>query len=531
MREIFSADTRGVSEVVGAVLLLGILILLLTSYQAVVVPNQNAATEFEHNQQVEDEFVDVRNAIIEARSAGRSTFASVKLGAQYHSRILAINPPPPSGTVETTRQVNISVTEGGSGDPLGLDERPLENNFIEYAPRYFEYSNSGTIRFENTVAYHDYGETNVLLTDQTLLRGETVSLIPVEGTFRESGTRRIAIEPIPGVLETVPVEDPEIIVPTELSESDWERLLADELDDDDTVSVGDGTLTLELDGTYDVAYAPIGVNGVPREGQRGESGSEINPAAPGDVQLIGATWKNNENTVELIFRNSADDTSFTNGRINFYTGSGGTPSQADFINVTEGTDNPRGTDWVIADDFKNLQPNIELEGDRSTTSVDVVFDSGVQENNDFFIITFTLESGQQATYFVGGSFSFNGGGGGSENIDITNVERAGNALEFDVPNIGGSDLDLVALEVDHPDRSTFGDLTIEGPSPNVNEPGPLSADGDRIDHSSFQLSDGESAEYKLTQMFSGPSNAAISLTIYYEIEGDEEGYEQTVTVS
>jgi len=276
MREIFSADTRGVSEVVGAVLLLGILILLLTSYQAVVVPNQNAATEFEHNQQVEDEFVDVRNAIIEARSAGRSTFASVKLGAQYQSRILAINPPPPSGTVETTRQVNISVTEGGSGDPLGLDERPLENNFIEYAPRYFEYSNSGTIRFENTVAYHDYGETNVLLTDQTLLRGETVSLIPVEGTFRESGTRRVAIEPMPGVLETVPVEDPEIIVPTELSESDWEQLLENELDDDDQVSVSDGNLTLELDGTYDVAYAPVGVNGVPREGQRGESGSEIN---------------------------------------------------------------------------------------------------------------------------------------------------------------------------------------------------------------------------------------------------------------
>jgi len=497
MRKIFSADTRGVSEVVGAVLLLGILILLLTSYQAVVVPNQNAATEFEHNQQVEDEFVDVRNAIIEARSAGRSTFASVKLGAQYQSRILAINPPPPSGTVETTRQVNISVTEGGSGDPLRLDERPLENNFIEYAPRYFEYSNSGTIRFENTVTYHDYGETNVLLTDQTLLRGSTVSLIPVEGTFRESGTRRIAIEPIPGVLETVPVEDPEIIVPTELSESDWEQLLEDELDGDDEVSVSDGTLTLELDGTYDVAYAPVGVNRVPREGQRGESGSEINPAAPGDVQLIGANWKNNQNTVELTFRNSADDTSFTNGRINFYTGSGGTPNQADFINVTDGTNNPRGTDWVIADDFNNLEPNIELEGDRSTTSVGVVFDSGVQENNDFFIITFTLESGQQATYFIGGTFIFDddgdGANGNGDTLSFVDSPTATSdqdsnsvtevTFDYTVSNPDNVDYELeFNVENEDSDLSSVGPLTRPASPQTVSE-----TDGDALPNQMNQV--------------------------------------------
>ena len=395
MREIFSTDTRGVSEVVGAVLLLGILILLLTSYQAVVVPNQNAATEFEHNQQVEDEFVDVRNAIIEARSGGRSTFASVKLGAQYQNRIFAINPPPPSGTVQTTQQANLSVTEDGSGDPLGLNERPLENNFVEYTPRYFEYGSAGTIRFENTVAYHDYGETNVLLTDQTLLRGNTVSLIPVEGTFRESGTRRVAIEPMPGVLDTVSVEDPEITVPTELSNSTWGQLLADELEAGDSLNVSNGNLILSLDGTYDVAYAPVGINRAPREGERPADSSEINPAAPGDVSLERVTTS--QQTYTLTFNNTADTTNFTRARINFYNNDGGqAPTRAELFAANDPTVR---ANLAITGDFRDISPPLTIAG-KDTTNMRLTFDGTGNMQGDWFVITIIFESGERGQYFV-----------------------------------------------------------------------------------------------------------------------------------
>src|SRR6056297_2105686 len=148
----FRADSRGVSEVVGAVLLLGILMLTLSIYQVSIVPNQNAATEFQHNQQVEDEMVDVRNAILEARSSGKDTFSSVTLGTRYQDRTLTVNPPPPTGTLQTSKQPNISVTEQGGEmrvDPLELADRPLENQFIEYSPRYYAYDQAGTIRYEN----------------------------------------------------------------------------------------------------------------------------------------------------------------------------------------------------------------------------------------------------------------------------------------------------------------------------------------------------------------------------------------------
>ena len=448
MKGIFRADTRGVSEVVGAVLLLGILILLLSTYQVSVVPNQNSATEFDHNQMVEDEMVDVRNAILEARSSGEDTYSSVTLGTRYQDRTLTVNPPPPTGTLQTVEQRNISVTEGGGemrADPLGLADRPLENQFIEYGPRYYEYGQAGTIRYENTVAYHDYGDATVLLTSQTLLRGDTVTLVPLEGEFRKNGIKRVAIEPRPGVLETVQVDDPNVTVPTELSEDEWRDLLGDELDPADSLTVSNGNLTLDLDGSYNVAYAPVGINRVPNEGERSGGAVEINPAAPGDIQLVGADWSGS--TVELTFRNSADNTTFTNGRINFYTGTGNIPSEATDINVVGGTDNPRGSNWQISDDFADLDPDIELEGDGATTSVDFVFDEGVNENQDFFIVTLTLKSGQQATYFVGGSFSFDDGGGGggstgiAQSIDYNNDAgpySGGSGVEFTVTNTNTS---------------------------------------------------------------------------------------------
>ena len=467
MRVRFRADRRGVSEVVGAVLLLGILVLALSIYQVSVVPNQNAAVEFDHNQQVEDEIVDVRNAILEARTTGKDTFASVTLGTRYQDRTLAVNPPPPTGTIETVEQRNVSVVErGGDTDPLGLDELQLENQFLEYTPRYYEYQQAGTIRFENTVAYHEYENSNVLLTEQTLLRGETVSLVPLEGEFRKNGQGRVTIEPIPGLLKTVRVDDPNVTVPTELPREDWEELLDEELDDGETISVSDGNLTLALNGSYDVAYAPIGVNRPPAEGQRSAENNEINPAAPGDVQLVGADWSGR--TVELTFRNSADNTTFTDGRINFYTGPGGTPDQADFVNATDGTDNPRGTNWVIGDDFGELDPSIELEGEGSETKVDVVFDDSVNENNDFFIITLTLESGQQATYFVGGNFSFDGSGGGggdggssdaAANIEYNNDAgpfNGDNTLRFSISNTGDeATIESISVDTDDPDASVL----------------------------------------------------------------------------
>ena len=479
----FRSDRRAVSEVVGAILLLGILILALTSYQAAVVPNQNAQAEFQHNLQVEDEMVDLRNAILEARSSGTQTFASITLGTQYRERLVAINSPPATGTLQTVQQENISVTETGGQerpDPIRLDDRPLENQFIEYTPRYAEYQSAGTIRYENTVTYHQYPTGNITLTNQRLLQDDRVTLAPIEGTVDEIGTRRVTVDPIPGVLQTTDIEDPEITLPTKLSEADWNRILDEELSGGDSLSVDDGVLTLSLEGVYEVAYSPVGANRPPSEGVRGGSAGEINPASPGNIQLIGTEWGNNDD-VTLTFRNSAGDNSFTQGRINFYfSGSqGGTPTQVDDVFVVDENGNvvdedgniggpSRGSDWVIGEDFNDLDPNVELEGDDTRTRLRFDFNNNPSVNNDFFIVTLTLESGEQATYFVGDSIepedqNGNGNGGnGDANLQVTDGNGDNGDVTFSVENIGSDDAVIDGISVDSTDNNNADRVERDG---------------------------------------------------------------------
>ena len=62
----FQSDRRSQSTVIGVVVLFGFFILALSLYQAQVVPQQNAETEFDHFQEAKNEFTVLRTAISRA---------------------------------------------------------------------------------------------------------------------------------------------------------------------------------------------------------------------------------------------------------------------------------------------------------------------------------------------------------------------------------------------------------------------------------------------------------------------------------
>ena len=409
----FREDKRAVSALVGAILLLAILIIALSSYQAFIVPNQNAETEFDHNQQVEDEMVELRNALLEARLDSRERATSVKLGTRYQSRTLAVNPPPATGTLQSTPQANFSVIDDDDNEVLNL----TGNQFIEYTPSYSEYRDAGTIRYENSLVYHDFADANVALSSQRLVRNGDILLLPNEPEIDEQGVDRVTYEPTRSNLRFKEITDPTIEIPTELDEDDWEELLENELDvikdGTDGITVEDGILEVEFEGERDVFFTPVSeqsdLGDEPEDDpSNGDDETEINPAGPGDVVLVGAEWggTGNQGTVDLTFRNDADSSSFTEGRIAFFFGNSD-PDKITFVNATDAGNNPRGTDWAIGGDFKDLEPNISVEGDGATTNIQVVFDDGVNRQQDFFVLTFTLESGERSTYFIAGEFGDN----------------------------------------------------------------------------------------------------------------------------
>lgn len=392
---------RAVSTVVGAVLIFAIVIVAFSLYQANVVPTQNGDVEWAHVQDVESELVELRNAVIETKLSGRGQLVAVRLGTSYPSRIVALNPPDPGGTLRTTANSTMTVLDG-NGNVVD-DVCPVDDNTraIEYSPDYHVLRQPPTYVVEHTVLYRRFenGET-VPMTGQKLVEGENIHLIPIKGEYFEGGSGTVSFEPRAGLLVPTTVQDPTIRVTTGLDESDWERLLADEVEPD-SVSVTGGELVLDLTGSYTVSCGPVGINQAPPGGERGGTETEINPASPGDVSLVDVTYSGS--TVSLTFNNTANTTSFTDGRINFYFsqsgGGGGSPSQADVFAGTDdpNVDDPRAT-LVTQDDFTTFDPALEIVGTSQTTVI-LEFDANVNPN-DWFVITMKFESGETGLYFI-----------------------------------------------------------------------------------------------------------------------------------
>lgn len=399
----FRRDDRGVSGVIGAVLVLGFLIILLSIYQASYVPTENEGVEFAHSQQVQNDMLEVRNAILSADASGETAYSSVKLGTRYPVRVLGINPPPASGTLRTGPPEPVSVVNGDGTSVSNLcpSAGTIQTRTLEYEPGYNVYQNAPTIVYENTVLYLNFSGRTVLLTGQQLVQGDTVTIRPLNTSLYETGVERTSVEAVPGNLNDEEVQNANVTVPTELSEDTWEQLLAGQVDPAN-VSVSNGNLTLDFSGKVAVACAPIGLNEAPAGGARQTGGIEINPAGPNDVYLQSITGDTTggDNTVSIILNNTANrDTNITQARISFYFNSNDQPEEIDPYDITkDGT--TYGDDFSIRDPMASLDPDIQLPGNNTETEISLEFGSEKVSGEDFFVVEFRFENGEKATYFV-----------------------------------------------------------------------------------------------------------------------------------
>ena len=183
----FSDDQRAVSAVIGFILIFGILMITLTVYQAQIVPQQNAQTEFKDFEETRDELIDLRNSISTAGQAGLPQFPSVRLGTSYQSRILTINPASPTGTLQT-EQHDIIIENGT--DP----QQKISTRFIEYQPGYNEIE-VGSTWYENSVLYLDTPDrNNTIIEEQNLvIGGNELRITALQKNITRTGTSRTTI--------------------------------------------------------------------------------------------------------------------------------------------------------------------------------------------------------------------------------------------------------------------------------------------------------------------------------------------------
>jgi PKD repeat protein len=284
----FGADERGQAIQIGAVLLFGILIISLSTYQAFVVPNQNRGVEFNHNQQVQSQLQELRNAIVSSVSRSTGVSVSLDLGTTFPSRLVGLNPPPPSGTLETVGTtdpaVNLSVRNAVATDPETADywsgdERNFTTGLLEYAPRYSEYDEAPVTVYDNTLLYNQFRNANRTVTGQRLVDGNRLTFVVLNGSLQENGpdAASVDVQPVSTPVEPTTVRNASggnlsVSFPSRFPEKKWKETLEDEFDgagsDDRYVTDVNGssgpdglyniTITFEAD-TYRMRLVKVGL--------------------------------------------------------------------------------------------------------------------------------------------------------------------------------------------------------------------------------------------------------------------------------
>ena len=278
-------DDRGVSEVLGAILMFALVILLIALIQLNAVPAANQQVEFEHNQRVQGDLQEFQGVFLRSATTNTDGSAAIEVGTSYPSRFFLFNPPDPTGTVSVgdggqIRLENVYAT-GETRDYLNGDERQFDTRFLTYAPNYNEYRNPPTTVFENGVLYNEFANEQTVVSERrSFINGRTISLVALQGQYSTGTSGSLALETTPisapgqevsvSTQTAAPTDDPIVIhIPTRLPAEEWRAILEDELQSNGgyvlpiTDDTSDGELTIELAAgeTYELRVAAVGVGG------------------------------------------------------------------------------------------------------------------------------------------------------------------------------------------------------------------------------------------------------------------------------
>lgn len=229
-------DTRAAAIQIGAVLLFATLIIALSSYQAVIVPEQNRADELDHNKQVQGDFQDVRHAVLSTASSGTPQSTSVRLGTEFQNRMFFLNPPDPTGTFETEPAGEITIenaTGPGTNSYWNGSTRGYNVTRISYEPGYREYHTAPATRLEHSLVYNEFEGGAIATGEQRLFAGETISIVGLAGESRtsHSGTASVDISPRSPGSETIQLVGEDgplrLTIPTQAPEI-WAEQFAEE---------------------------------------------------------------------------------------------------------------------------------------------------------------------------------------------------------------------------------------------------------------------------------------------------------------
>lgn len=245
-------DDRAVSATLGMLLMVAITLVLYTTAQTAWGPQVRASTDYTHARNVLTDMQNVRADTVQAGQSGYQQGSVLQMGSNYPEYLILIQPPGPSGTLQTTDERDISITDVHATNPEAeqyfeeeANELSFQTQSLVYNPNYAEYDDAPETVLSNTVLYEDYGENKEVIANPSLISGRRISLSTTIGDISRGQTRPLLVQsqPLSASQTAVRVNadsdgdgNPnghiKLRIQTELSEETWRKILSDEIDSD-----------------------------------------------------------------------------------------------------------------------------------------------------------------------------------------------------------------------------------------------------------------------------------------------------------
>ena len=219
-------EERGVSVVIGAMLMLLIMATLYGTIQAYHVPIWNKDVEFEHLDVVHDDMMTFKSDVEDVALSGEPKSSNIRMGVRYPSRIFLVNPGPGVAGSLTSENVGVSIeyTIDGLGDPT------ITTN---YTSNRITYEVQGSIDspklvYEHGVIIRDYGDNSATTDEQSLIVGDEIYIPVLTGNLTASSsmeTESIAIKPLSQSYSRTKIKSVTITLSTDYP-AVWQQLLA-----------------------------------------------------------------------------------------------------------------------------------------------------------------------------------------------------------------------------------------------------------------------------------------------------------------
>lgn len=415
-------DSRAQAGQVGAILLFAVIIILLSIYQAYMIPNQDQQVEFNHFTGAQSDMVNLRNTVLKAGQEKSTLPAGVTLGTRYPSRLIGVQPPGSSGSLRSetiggsTDTIQLKGTDANISKICGIDSPTTRR--VTYSPDYNFLHSVGNVTYENSVTYTmgpDGGRA--LLTDQQLVTGNVLHLYPLVGPYNRTGSDRTAITLHGGTTGVKPaVSGPfSLILPTRLTAAEWTSLLSgQQLIDNVSAVPGRAAVNITFVAGHNVNIqcSPAGAGTPPNNKPSiGGTGTNINPNFGSDVVLTGIQERGNntnslgKNQVRITINNTNENDyqNISAIRFPFYLANAQSNSQVNLPErFTYGSDN-----FTRLGRYTQLNTKIRIppNQNRNMTLSFYCSATGTSGYNlytgDYFVLNMFFDNGKERTYFIG----------------------------------------------------------------------------------------------------------------------------------